>query len=165
MDLLIVRHAIAFERNPRRWPDDRARPLTPEGARRARRAARGLKRITDCPKQVLTSPLARARQTAAILTECAGWPEALECAALSPETSAETLLGTLPAQPDELIALVGHQPGLGRLIALVLPGAGRPQAIELKKCGVVLLSFDGIARAGRARLRWLLAPGVLRAVR
>jgi phosphohistidine phosphatase SixA len=28
MELLIVRHAIAFERNTRRWPDDAERPLS-----------------------------------------------------------------------------------------------------------------------------------------
>lgn len=165
MDLLIVRHAIAAERNPKRWPDDRARPLTPEGALRARRAAAGLKRIADRPARLLTSPLLRARQTAEILAECAGWPEALECAALAPGASPEAVLKGLRAGPREPIAIVGHQPGLGQLIAHCLPGEVHPQAFELKKFGAALLSFEGIPRAGGARLRWLLAPGVLRAVR
>src|SRR5580698_4658247 len=69
MDLLIVRHAIAFERNPRRWRDDGERPLSPEGMVRARKAAAGLRQITERPQCVLTSPLMRARQTATILTE------------------------------------------------------------------------------------------------
>ena len=165
MDLLIVRHAIAAERNPKRWPDDRERPLTPEGSLRARRAAAGLKRIADRPALLLTSPLVRARQSASILSECAGWPEPLECAALAPEASAEAVLKALQARPHERIAVVGHQPCLGRLIAYCLAGTVYPQAIELKKCGVAWLSFEAVARAEGAILRWLLAPSVLRAIR
>lgn len=164
MDLLIVRHAIAAQRNPGRWPQDAARPLTPEGARRARRAARGLARLAAPPGRLLTSPFARATQTAAILTEVAHWPQALECAALSPEQPPQALLQALRAAAQERVAIVGHQPALGRLIAHCLPGSVRPQAIELRKFGVALLSFDGSARAGGARLRWLLAPSVLRAI-
>ena len=64
MDLLIVRHAIAFERNPKRWPDDGERPLSPEGMRRARKAAAGLKRIANRPVRVLTSGLLHERVSA-----------------------------------------------------------------------------------------------------
>src|SRR5215469_14825655 len=81
MDLLIVRHAIAFDRNPRRWRDDGERPLSPEGMVRARKAAAGLKQITDRPQCVLCSPLVRARQTATILAEFSGWPKPVECPA------------------------------------------------------------------------------------
>ena len=165
MDLLIVRHASAFGRDPRRWPDDAARPLTAAGSRRARRAARGLGRLADRPARLWTSSFARARQTAAILSEVCGWPEALECPSLSPEVPVQALLEALQGESAERIAIVGHQPGLGRLIAHCLPGGIRPQAIELKKSGVALLSFEGMACAGGARLRWLLAPSVLRAVR
>ena len=76
MELLVVRHAIAFERNARRWPHDAERPLSAHGVARARKAALGLKRLTSPPARVLVSPLRRARETAAILTRFAGWPEA-----------------------------------------------------------------------------------------
>ncbi len=165
MDLLIVRHAIAFERDAKRWPDDRARPLTSEGAARGRQAAKGLKRLVDRPQRLLTSPLTRATQTAEILTQFAGWPTALDCPALAPEEPPEAALEALRSQPQKLIAIVGHQPGLGQLIAACVPGAVQPQAFELKKFGVALLSFDGAPRAGRAALHWLLAPKLLRTLR
>lgn len=165
MDLLIVRHAIAFERDSKRWPDDGARPLTAEGTARARQAAKGLKRLVDRPQRLLTSPLTRARQTAEILTEFADWPKALDCPALSQGGSPEAALEALRAQPQKLVAVVGHQPGLGQLIAACMPGAAKPQAFELKKFGVALLSFDGAPRAGHASLRWLLAPKLIRAAR
>jgi phosphohistidine phosphatase len=69
MELLIVRHAIACERDTRRWPDDGARPLSPRGVVRARRAAAGLKKLELRPVRVLASPLVRTQQTAAILTQ------------------------------------------------------------------------------------------------
>ena len=50
-------------------------------------------------------------------------------------------------------------------MAHCLAGAARPEAFELKKPEVVLLAFTGAVRAGGATLRWLLPPGVLRAVR
>ena len=165
MDLLIVRHAIAFERDAKRWPDDRIRPLTSEGGTRARQAAKGLKRLVDNPQRVLTSPLTRAKETAEILAQFAGWPTALDCPALCPEEPPEAALEALRAQPEKLIAVVGHEPGLSRLIAACMPGAVQPQAFELKKFGVALLSFDGAPRPGRAALKWLLAPKLLRALR
>ena len=76
MELLIVRHAIAFERNIARWPDDADRPLSPKGVARAAKAAAGIKQLVRAPTRVLASPLVRAQQTAAILSEVAGWPRA-----------------------------------------------------------------------------------------
>jgi phosphohistidine phosphatase len=165
MELLLVRHAIAFERNARRWPDDAERPLSPQGAARAREAALGLKRITARPARVLVSPLRRAQQTAAILTRFAGWPEAAECVQLLPGASPQGLLALLARTRERRLAVVGHQPALGRLLAACLPGGVGAAAFEFRKMGVALLSFQGSARAGRAELIWLLPPKLLRAAR
>ena len=45
MEVVLVRHAIAAERDPSRWPDDRERPLTRQGEERMRRAAKGLAKV------------------------------------------------------------------------------------------------------------------------
>ncbi len=165
MELVIVRHASAFARDPRRWPDDRERPLTPEGVLRARRAAAGLGRILEPPERVLSSPFVRAVETAAILTTHAGWAQASPCTALAPEVPPEELLEALRAEPARRIAIVGHEPQLGRLLAQCLASAARPDALALKKPGVAFLSFDGAPRAGQATLCWLVSPSVLRAIR
>jgi phosphohistidine phosphatase len=164
MQLLLVRHAIAFDPSAERWPDDAERPLTPQGMERARKAARGLKRIAGPPVRVLASPLTRAQQTAAILTRSAGWPESTPCVELAPGASPDDVLALLARSREPCIALVGHEPGLSRLIAACLPGGGAA-AFEMKKMGVALLAFPGAARAGRGRLVWLLPPKVLRAAR
>jgi phosphohistidine phosphatase len=113
MDLLIVRHAIAFERDRHRWAEDADRPLSPAGIRRARKAAAGLKLLISRPQRLLTSPLARAKQTAQILTHVAGWPQAQEVPELSPGEPALAVLALLANDRSKLIAVVGHQPGLG----------------------------------------------------
>src|ERR1700676_1190153 len=104
MDLLIVRHAIAFERDRHRWRDDGARPLSPAGIRRARKAAAGLKEFTKAPDRVLTSPLVRARQTAQILTDIAGWPQAEEAPELSPGGAAQAVLTLLRQDRSKMVA-------------------------------------------------------------
>jgi phosphohistidine phosphatase len=165
VDLLIVRHATAFERNPQRWVEDEGRPLSPAGIRRARKAAAGLKELVRPPERVWTSPLVRAKQTAAILTDIAGWPAATECVELSPGQTPQSVLSLLGRSRTKLAAVVGHQPGLGQLLATCLIGDAGLLAIELKKHTVACLSFNGIPRAGRATLKWLATPRMLRAIR
>jgi phosphohistidine phosphatase len=165
MELLIVRHAIAFERDARRWPDDGERPLSPQGVAKARKAAAGMRQLVDRPTRLLVSPLTRARQTAAILTEVAGWPKATECAELAPGAAPEALLATLRRIPGRRIAVVGHEPGLGRLVAASLRGSAAAQAFQFRKMGAALLTFQGAARSGGARLDWLVPAKLLRAAR
>lgn len=164
VQLLILRHAIAFPRDSKRWPDDGQRPLTMEGVKRARRAAAGLKSVIRRPALVLTSPLVRARDTAAIFAQAARWPQAVECDALAPTGSLEGVLEALRRQgaKAECVAVVGHQPHLGRLLALCLRGEARPESFELKKSAVVCLQFEGPPRAGQGALTALLPPRILR---
>lgn len=164
MELLILRHAIAFPRDAKRWPDDSERPLTMEGVKRARRAAAALKRIAKRPALVLTSALVRARATAEIFAQAGGWPKAVECAGLSPGGCPEEVLEVLRRQgaKAECVAIVGHQPHLGRLLALCLGGDARSEAFELKKSAVACVRFAGALRARQGVLEWLLPPRILR---
>jgi phosphohistidine phosphatase len=165
MELLIVRHAIALERNTNRWPDDEERPLSARGMARARKAALGLKALTAAPNRVLSSPLLRAAQTAAILAQVAGWPKATACRQLMPGISPKELLATLGRSRDERLAVVGHEPGLGALLAICLPAGVSGAAFGFRKMGVALLEFQGAPRAGRGQLIWFVPPRLLRAVR
>jgi phosphohistidine phosphatase len=165
MELLVVRHAIAFERDGRRWPDDGARPLSPAGIRRARKAAAGLKEFSKAPDRLLTSPLARASQTARILTEFAGWPRPEEVPELLPGGTPQALWTLLGKDHSKLVAIVGHQPDLGALMADCLVGDNETLTIEMKKNAVACLSFKGSPRSGGATLRWLATPRILRGFR
>jgi phosphohistidine phosphatase len=165
MELLIVRHAIAFERDRQRWRDDGARPLSPVGIRQSRKAAAGLKEFSKAPDRLLTSPLVRARQTALILTEVAGWPQAEVVPELSPGGAATAVLTLLGQQRGKRVAIVGHQPDLGILLTACLLGENGTLAIDMKKNAVACVSFEGSPRAGRAVLQWLATPRMLRGLR
>ena len=162
MELLIIRHAIAFERDRHRWPDDAMRPLSPLGIRRARKAAAGLKELCKAPDRLLSSPLIRARETAKILTEIAGWPRAEIAPELTPGEGAAAVLTLLAKDRSKRIAIVGHQPDLSALLTACLLRNRGTLPIEMKKNAVACLAFDGRARVGHAVIKWLATPRLLR---
>jgi phosphohistidine phosphatase len=162
VELIIVRHAIAEERDFVRWPDDRGRPLTPSGIRRFRRAAQTIGRLVGEVDALHTSPLERARQTAAILRREAGWPEPKELSALEPTMDPTDVLSFLSrGKPPARVALVGHEPHLHSLLSLLLGGAPEVVSFEMKKGGAAWLEFPSRVAAGRATLRALLPPRAL----
>ena len=165
MEVLLVRHAIAFERDAKRWRDDDLRPLSPKGITKFRKAAAGLKWLMEPPQEVWTSPLLRAQQTARILAEVAGWPKARERNELSPGGNSEAVIDLLRRASSARVALVGHEPALSQLAAVCLIGPDGPFSVEMKKGGVLALLFASTPRAGGATLRGLAPPRYLRAAR
>jgi len=164
MDLYLVRHAIAQNRDPAKWPDDGKRPLTPEGEERFRRAARGLRRIVPTVQLVLASPFDRAWRTAELLREETGWPKPEPARAIeagrSPTEGVELLRAHLHA---ESVALVGHEPNLSELASTLLTGNATRLAMDFKKGGVACLGLDELRR-GSAILRWFVSPKLLRSL-
>jgi len=161
MNLYVVRHAIAYDRDEERWPGDRDRPLTPIGEDKFRRAARGLATIVPSVDIVLASPLARAWRTAEILADEAGWPAPEACPELEPDRDPEEVVAAVkPHRHRESVAIVGHEPMLGETIAYLLTGS-EENAVPLKKGGAACVDLDAQPPDG-AELRWLLTPKVER---
>jgi phosphohistidine phosphatase len=163
MRVLIVRHAKAEERRLR--TRDALRPLTPQGRKDMRKAARALKALVTAIDVLAVSPLVRARQTGEIVQTVFAGPEQLtELAQLVPGTPAKELLAWLTTQPrDATVALVGHEPDLSALVGYLLSGRER-SLIELKKGAACLVEFAERPRAGEGRLLWALTPKQLRAL-
>jgi phosphohistidine phosphatase len=164
MDLYLVRHGVAFDPDPIQWPDDKDRPLTADGEKRFRRAARGLRELVPSVSVVLSSPWARAWRTAEILAKQAGWPVPVACEALeSGRSPAELLQALQPYIAASAVALVGHEPNMHELAAYLLTGDTSHVQLEFRKGGVAYLELgEGSPRPGAARLVWLLSPKVLR---
>lgn len=160
MDLILVRHAIAGERDDRRWPDDSERPLTKDGIAKFEQAAVGLASVAASVDLVLASPFRRAWQTAEILENVAAWPVPVECVELQPESNPAMVIERCNQEHAAVIALVGHEPLLGELAATLLAGAGA-LAQPLKKGGAVCFRGDEVAE-GDMTVRWWLPPKVLR---
>ncbi len=165
MELLLVRHGIAFDRDPERWPHDRDRPLTPEGEARFREAARGLRKIYPSVEVVLSSPFARAWRTAEILGEEAGWPAPQASEELEADRSRSDAMRVLRSHAGiASLALVGHEPNWSELASFVLTGNESRLLLEMKKGAVACLFFGGDPEAGQGVLRWVATPKMLRAM-
>jgi phosphohistidine phosphatase len=165
VEVYLVRHAAASERDPDRWSDDSERPLTPEGEEEFRLAARGLARVVRRVDAILSSPYRRSWRTAEILSELDAWPAPEPLPVLEP---------TLPPEKPALaledyagarsVAVVGHRPGLHELAAYLLTERSDGVEIEIKKGGVACVRFDGAPAPGTGELHWLLTPEVLRTI-
>src|SRR2546427_6568976 len=162
MKLLLIRHATAVPRGTPGVPDDE-RPLTPEGKAKFRVAARGLARVTRRPDVLLTSPLPRARVTA----EIAARAFAHIAPTLEPALARSSVDGIVAAlkthPPGARIALVGHEPLLGALLARLL-GAAEGAQLASARVGAALVDLpNGTAAAGRPRS--VLMTRILRSLR
>jgi len=159
MRLLIIRHAIAVPRGTADIPDDE-RPLTPQGEKRFRQAAKGLARITKRPDALLTSPLVRARETAVIAANAWGGPEPGIDVSLA-SGSFEGLAATLASHPDDAtVAIVGHEPHLSTLLARLI-GTESAARLTFRKGGAALVEIPESLDEGGV-LVWYMQPKILR---
>src|SRR5262249_12819647 len=156
MEIWLLRHAAAEDRSSSGRDSDRT--LTEDGHKRAREVARGLAALEPGIELVLTSPYARARQTAEPAARALKLGARLrETAALEPDRDPEDVLGEVRAEKAGSVLLVGHEPHLRALLGRLV--AGRPGlTIPMKKASVARLSWEG---SGAASLRALLPPKVL----
>ncbi len=161
-ELYIMRHGIAVARGAE-FEDDSKRPLTPEGKKKVKQIASGLKRLGVSLDWVVTSPLVRAVETAEIVAESLGPNVQMDfCDALRPGGSAESLITFLAKHPNrKRILVAGHEPDLGSLAARLI-GAGRHVNLAFKKGGCCLLEFDQFPPKSPGDLVWWATPRLLR---
>lgn len=154
MRIVLVRHAESVPRGT--VPRDGARPLTPRGRRRFALAARALRRAGFRFDVVLHSPRLRATETADLLARCAVGPFRV-----TPHLARRPSEALLAEIRGTCVALVGHEPWLSELAALLVTGdADAAPKFALGKGGVLVL--DGPPVRGAARVEAALPPAVLR---
>ncbi len=162
--IYLVRHGIAGPPPP--GMSDGDRHLTPDGERRMRRVAAGLKRLGVTPGVVLSSPLRRAEETAAVLVGTLVPRLAVEIyPRLAPgHTAAEVLSGLHHHRGTHELMLVGHQPDLGQLASHLLTGSSSLAPLPLKKGGVAAIQVTSLPPRAVGALLWFLTPKQLRAI-
>jgi len=153
MKICLVRHAEAADRIGN--VPDAFRHLTERGRRQFRETAGRLGREGIRFSAILTSPLLRAVQTADILAEHSGFPgEVLAAPQLQPGFGLDGMNEILDAFPGgDGIALVGHEPDLGRVLSALL---SLPRGYAMPKGAVAALVVPDTGVRLRGTLEWLL---------
>ncbi len=161
MNLFVLRHGVAVERDLKYCPDDSLRPLTLKGEDRIRIASDAIRSLDIVFDQILSSPFLRARQTADIIASELNLRRVLGFRdELKPGGDFKALLrqiNLLRPAPENLL-IVGHEPDLSILISRLISGQS-DVCMDLKKGGLAKLEIQGRLRAVRcASLHWLLTP-------
>ena len=151
MILYFLRHGKAGA--PRASNDDE-RELTPKGARALRAAGPLWRRLNLRPDVVISSPLARALQTADIFCEAMGGEPTVDDL-LRPGASWGQLARAMAQHPDaRRVMFVGHEPDLSSAI-VQLTGAA---SVRMRKGGLACIEFYGVPEPGGGEIAWLLDP-------
>jgi phosphohistidine phosphatase len=165
MILYVVRHALAEEAAA---GGDEARHLTDIGRQRTQKAAAGIHALAIELDVILTSPVARAAETAAIIAEAyENTPAPRVLDELSTGVAPIDAIAALaPFGRDESVMIVGHEPQLSALVSILLTGEPDGMHLRMRKGGCVALDLPakGI-EPGSAELLWMMTQRQLRKLR
>jgi phosphohistidine phosphatase len=166
LDVYLLRHGEAGKRIPAASKDTE-RALTAAGRQEIEKVGEAMGKIGYKFDVVASSPLKRARETAAIVSKAMGrknpveeWPE------LSPEGSRGAFyrrLGKLKA--GSKVLCVGHEPYLTLAIGEITGRGGEATPgfrMALKKGGVAKLQVAAFNPRIAGELHWLLTPKQIR---
>jgi len=164
MNLFLLRHGLAVEREEFHFASDHLRPLTAKGKRQLNKISAAMRALKTNIEVIFSSPLVRARQTAEIVAADLKLREQVVFAdELKPGGDAKKLVSRILAlkKIPENILLVGHEPDLSELISLLVTG-NVGAGFALKKGGLAKLELENL-RAGKcATLAWLLTPAQMK---
>lgn len=106
---------------------DATRELTARGRSGNCRVAEQLKQKQATFDQIWVSPFVRAQQTADDVLALFPENKRESCAALTPESRPQELLEMLATKGGDSLLLIGHNPLVSRLVALLLDGGTAPE--------------------------------------
>ncbi len=166
MEVYLLRHGLAQDRDPKKYPDDRLRPLTIAGLERMREVVRGMLKIGVEFDAIFDSGYTRARQTTEAITDAYRIDSAdiQAVPALEPEHNPSEVVALLESHKDaKRVLLVGHEPHLSHTVAY-LTGGRDGIAVDFKKGALCRIDLESIKK-GSGTLVWLVPPKVLRKIR
>jgi phosphohistidine phosphatase len=156
MELYLLRHGDAEPRQVS--APDAERALTPKGKRDVNAITEQARIGNVRPDVVLTSPLRRAKETAAIAQKRMGVKRLLETKVLLPDTPPESVWKELSSlEGAEQVLLAGHEPCLSRLAQFLLRAKF---GMDLKKGAMLRITIP--RTGGGGVLKWMITPRVVR---
>jgi len=162
MQLYIVRHGIAIDREDAKCPPDPERFLTQEGQEKTHQVAKGVAEVGAAPDLLLSSPYVRAMQTAEIFAEELEYSKnkIRKTDLLLPGAEPLQLFRELAKDKDlSVVFLFGHAPHLDDVLATSI--GSRHHITSLKKSGVALVELKRMVPPS-GELIWLATPKLLR---
>ena len=173
MDLFILRHGCAGNRLSDPMKDTK-RQLTISGKKEVVEIAKSLKKLGVNFNVIISSPLARAFQTAKIIAKEYKLIEQIEQSEeLKPNGSKDFLYNKLSkSNIDSVILIVGHEPYLSSMINDIISNNADTDRnynknnnnIILKKAGVARIKITSTVPKLKGELRWLLTPRILKKI-
>lgn len=158
--LYFLRHASAGERlaDPEK---DQKRPLDKEGIEQCRYVGHLLAQMDVQIDALVSSPLKRATQTAALIGNELGFEGRIILdAALAPGADFAAFRDLLRrASKLDSLMVVGHNPNLSEFLSLLISDRQSEISAELKKGACARVSLRG---KGDATLDWLITPKIVR---
>jgi len=163
MQLYVIRHGIAIDREDPKSPSDPERFLTPEGLKKTREAAKGFAALGIKPDIYFSSPYVRALQTAEIFAEELDFSKSKirQTDALLPGAEPAVFFRELVrgAKSGDGAICFGHAPHLDELIAFAV--GAKKDVTELKKAGGACLELARISPP-TGTITWLATAKLLR---
>jgi phosphohistidine phosphatase len=150
MDLILWRHADAED-----GPDDMRRALTELGRKQAKQVGKWLDATLPADTRIMVSPALRAQETARAMGRAYATVDTLAPGA----DTVDVLVACGWPEAKGSVLVIGHQPTLGRLAAMLMFGV--EQEFTLKKAGLVWLTNRVRRDERQVVLRAALTPDLL----
>jgi phosphohistidine phosphatase len=162
--LLLLRHAKSDRSNTALRDHDR--PLAPRGDRDAPQMGTALAALDLIPDEILTSTAVRARETTNLVAEAMAYKGEIIEAPNIYGASVDGLLDSLRECDEEnIVLLVGHNPGLEELICLLTGGERAEAMVRLPTAGLACLALDiedwTLIMPACGLLQWFLTPRIV----
>jgi phosphohistidine phosphatase SixA len=155
-ELILLRHAEAQPAPP--GGEDSVRRLSGRGEQEARAAGAWLKAHGVRPDRVLSSPSERTCATGSLALAALELAPAMQTADEIYNATPGELLALLDQHLDaNTVMLIGHNPGIERLVALLVEGRS-DEFRGMPPGGLAVLHLDGPLEPGSARLDAFWSP-------
>ena len=162
MQLYIVRHGIAIDREDSKCPPEAERYLTEEGVEKTKQVAGAVAALGIHADLMISSPYVRAMQTAAIFASELEYAKQKirRTDSLLPGAEPGAFLRELAREKDvSTVLCFGHAPHVDGLLAAAV-GASR-HITSMKKAGVALVELKRLSPPN-GQLLWLMTPKLVR---
>ena len=161
MDLYFLRHANAGTSLTNLIQDEK-RALDELGIEQSHRMGKAMKALKIELDAIISSPLERAKQTAALVAEELGFGKSLLLEnSLRPDAEFEDFRALMRRHAKQkAIMVVGHNPTLSEFLAKLVSDEAADSTIELKKGALAKMEIE----KRRPGLQWILTPKIAQAI-